>query len=59
MEVDEDDKSEAAAPTATARSTMPPCKNPNKEATSINDLVAEASHPQDEEVGDTHAAGGG
>jgi hypothetical protein len=59
LEFDEDDKSEAAAPAATARSATPPRKNPNKEATSINDLVAEASPPQDEEVGDTRVAGGG
>jgi hypothetical protein len=59
LEVDKDDKSEAAAPAATARSTTPPRKNPNMEATSINDSVSEALPPQDEEVGDTGAVGGG
>ena len=59
MEEDKDDESEAAAPAATARSATPPRKNPNKEAPSANDLVAEASPPQDEEVGDKRAADGG
>jgi hypothetical protein len=58
LEVDKD-KSEAAAPAVNARSTMPPRKNPNKEAMSINDSVAETSPPQDEEVGDTRVVGGG
>ena len=40
LEEDEDDKSEAAAPSATTRSATPPCKNPNKDAPSANDLVA-------------------
>ncbi len=59
LKMDKDDESEAAAPAATARSATLPRKNPNKEAMSINDSVAEASPPQDEEVGDKHAAGGG
>jgi hypothetical protein len=45
-------------PAATARIATPPRKNPNKDAPSVNDLVAEASSPQDEEVGDKRAAGG-
>jgi len=43
LEEDEDNESEAAAPETTARSTTPPCKNPNKDAPSANELVAEAS----------------
>ncbi len=45
LEEEEDDKSEAAAPSATTRSATPPCKNPNKDAPSANNLVAEASPP--------------
>ena len=59
MEEDKDDESEAAAPAATARSATPPRKNPNKEVLSAKDSVAEAFPPQDEEVGDKRAAGGG
>ena len=60
LEEEEDDESEAAAPTVTTRSATPPHKNPNKEAPSANDSVAEASPThQDEEVGDKRVAGGG
>ena len=60
LEEDEDDKSEGDASAATPSLSMPPHKNPNKEATRNITLSSDkASTPSEEDEGDTRAADGG
>ena len=56
---EEDDDSEGLAPAANPRPAMPPRKSTDKEAMSKKNSFNEASPPQDEDIGEMHAAGGG
>ena len=55
----EDGKSEGPAPAANPSLAMPPCTNPNKEATRTKESSsATASRPSEEVVGDKRGADG-
>jgi len=56
---DDDDDSEGSAPAANPRPATPPRKSTDKEATSKKNSSNKASTPQDEDIGEMRAAGGG
>jgi hypothetical protein len=56
---DDDDESEGLASAANPRPATPPRKSNNTEATSTEYSYSKASPPNDEDVGDKRAAGGG